>query len=283
MKIALLAFIALLLSANSAWPQPELPTTIPVQPPDAAPAQTPPAPPAQPPVPQERQAQPEAQAQAQQPQANGHWVYNDQYGWVFQTAAPDQPPDNGHWAYSDQYGWVFLTDMPDQPQANGQWVYTAQYSWIWMPYGAQYVYEPPVAEAYPLSYVYYPTYGWVWVEAPWVWGWGVVPFYGYYGPWHFAWYRGPTYIHPGWGRYYRGGSYPPGRVVHPSVAVPHTSVPVPHGYRSGSGPNYHPATTVNQAGYRSGVTMGSGVRGGGKRTCLGARSARDRPLRTCRL
>src|ERR1700737_4895159 len=35
-----------------------------------------------------------------------------------------------------------MATQPQQPGPSGQWVYTDQYGWVWMPYGAQYVYEP---------------------------------------------------------------------------------------------------------------------------------------------
>ncbi len=114
------------------------------------------------------------------------------------------------------------TPQPQGQQATGQgqWVFTSQYGWLWMPYGAQYTYEPPAVQGsyvYPYSYVYYPSYGWAWLYSPWVWGWGPSPFFGYYGPRHFVWYRGPGFYprgwvarpYPGWGVYghgfYRGG------------------------------------------------------------------------------
>ena len=42
-------------------------------------------------------------------------------------------------------------------------VYTSEYGWIWMPYGDQYAYEGTANDAYPYSYVYYPSYGWTWL------------------------------------------------------------------------------------------------------------------------
>jgi hypothetical protein len=69
----------------------------------------------------------------------------------------------------------------------GQWVYTDPYGWIWMPYGDAYSYAPPNGDI-PDMYVYYPTVGWCWVVAPWLWGFGPMPFFGVYGPWHFGWY-----------------------------------------------------------------------------------------------
>ena len=64
-----------------------------------------------------------------------------------------------------------------QPQGQqGQWVYTQQYGWVWMPYGSQYTYAPTQAGAYPSEYVYAPSFGWSWVVAPWVFGWGIAPY-----------------------------------------------------------------------------------------------------------
>src|SRR5262249_18313623 len=89
-----------------------------------------------------------------------------------------------------------------QAPATGQWVYTAQYGWVWMPYGSQYTYTPTDAGVYPSAYVYYPAYGWTWVAAPWVFGWGIRPFFGVFGPSHFAWYG---HLGPRWYGYGFGG------------------------------------------------------------------------------
>jgi len=84
---------------------------------------------------------------------------------------------------------------PAQPRASdaesattGQWVFTQQYGWIWMPYGDFYASVPSNGEGDPYEYVYCPSYGWTWVVAPWVWGWGPWPFFGAIGPRHFGWY-----------------------------------------------------------------------------------------------
>jgi hypothetical protein len=91
-----------------------------------------------------------------------------------------------------------------QAAPSGQWVYTQQYGWLWMPYGAQYASDRGVND--PYLYCYGPTYGWRWLAAPWVVGWGVSPSFGAYGPGRFAWYR-PGPGHRGWaqGRVYGGG------------------------------------------------------------------------------
>lgn len=205
MKTTFAIFVCLLLSATSAQSQPGPPASqAPVQPGSAPPTQTPPAPPQQPPAPpQQVQAQPQAQTEAAlPPSAQGRWVHTDEYGsvwvpktsqqpaasgWVAVPKTPEQPTTNG---------WVWVPKTPEPLTANGQWVFTAQYGWLWMPYAIRYVHEPSANGAHPQAFVYHPTHGWTWVPAPWIWGWGVMPFYGSAGPWHFAWYRGPTFVHP---------------------------------------------------------------------------------------
>jgi len=111
----------------------------------------------------------------------------------------------------------------------GQWVYTGQYGWVWMPYGAAYT-SLPAGDAYPDLYVYWPSVGWRWVEAPWVWGIGPRPYfgsdgwarYGWYGHGYGRWYgftgHGPSWAgrgYGGWSRLYAAYSAP-----HPVVAAP---------------------------------------------------------------
>lgn len=69
----------------------------------------------------------------------------------------------------------------------GQWVYTSQYGWVWMPYGDKFTHVPPDGSP-PNMYVYYPEIGWSWVVAPWLWGWGVEPYFGHLGSRYYAWY-----------------------------------------------------------------------------------------------
>ncbi|MGD0839177.1 MAG: hypothetical protein ABSB49_21280, partial [Polyangia bacterium] len=88
----------------------------------------------------------------------------------------------------------------DQP-AGGQWVYTGQYGWVYMPYGDQYVYEGVATDPNPYAYVYYPSYGWSWLAAPWLWGWGPYPYFGVRGALGFGWYRGLYRAGWGWGGY----------------------------------------------------------------------------------
>jgi hypothetical protein len=71
---------------------------------------------------------------------------------------------------------------------DGQWVYTQQYGWIWIPYSDEYV--AAYDSGPPYEYVYYPAYGWVWVAAPWIYGWGPWPYFGFYGAVNFGWFAG---------------------------------------------------------------------------------------------
>lgn len=116
-------------------------------------------------------------------------------------AVPPRPP-------SESFQGQQKTD------ATGQWVYTEQYGWVWMPYGDRYTHLPPDGSP-PNMYVYYPENGWCWVVAPWLWGWGPMPYFGVAGPRFYAWFgiglgrwhgfAGP-YVHWGHaGRAYWGG------------------------------------------------------------------------------
>ena len=122
-----------------------------------------------------------------------------------------------------------------QAPGGGQWVYTSEYGWIWMHYGNQYMYEGSASDAYPYSYVYYTSSGWMWLAAHWVWGWGEYPYFGPRGPGGFGWYAGLYRAGYGWGRY-RGGGYGWGG-----------------GARAGNGGAYRAA-----AGYSGGSRAGAG-------------------------
>jgi len=98
--------------------------------------------------------------------------------------------------------------VAQQAPATGQWVYTQQYGWVWAPYGDEYTYAPTQEGAYPQEYLYSPSYGWTWFAAPWVFGWGVSPYFGVYGPAHFGWYGRLTAS--GWRGYNGGYGYRPG-------------------------------------------------------------------------
>jgi hypothetical protein len=92
--------------------------------------------------------------------------------------------------------------------SDGQWVYTEQYGWLFMPYGNQYVDEGDANDETPFAFVYYPGSGWVWVAAPWVWGWGAYPYFGALGANHFGWFRGLYAAGYGWGGYRGGHNHP---------------------------------------------------------------------------
>jgi hypothetical protein len=98
------------------------------------------------------------------------------------------------------------------PMPAGQWTYTQQYGWLWMPYDQSYTQVMDDA-ALAYEYVYYPAFGWSWVVAPWVLGFGVAPYWGALGPGRFTWYAHPwfrvgtAHLHPSWGH----GAGPRGR------------------------------------------------------------------------
>ncbi len=60
-----------------------------------------------------------------------------------------------------------------------------------MPYAQKYTYVPEVGD--PYMYVFYPAYGWQWVVAPWVFGWGPAPFWGVWGVGRFAFIARPWF------------------------------------------------------------------------------------------
>jgi hypothetical protein len=115
---------------------------------------------------------------------------------------PPAPPANPPPAGSS----VQVAPRGPQPAAGGQWVYTQQNGWLWMPYGQQYVYTPQETSggAYPQEYVFVPSYGWRWVAAPWVWGFGPQVYFSIGGP-RYHWYRGfgSHYYRPYYRGYYR--------------------------------------------------------------------------------
>src|SRR5450759_4426567 len=95
--------------------------------------------------------------------------------------------------------------VEDEAPAACQWLHTDHYGWVWMPYGDQYTYEGNAYDSSPYAYVYYPSYGWSWLAAPWIWGWGPYPFFGVRGALGFGWYRGLYRAGYGWGGYRGGG------------------------------------------------------------------------------
>ena len=96
--------------------------------------------------------------------------------------APLPAPPEGSGAQPPQAG-----QAQPAPTPPGQWVYTDQYGWLWMPYDNAFSYLPP-GGATPNMYVYYPSVGWTWVMAPWLWGYGPMPYFGVYGTTGFGWW-----------------------------------------------------------------------------------------------
>jgi uncharacterized membrane protein YgcG len=161
----------------------------------------------------------------------------------------------------------------------GQWVYTNQYGWIWMPYANQYTWVPEDGWGAPWLYVYYPVYGWCWIDAPWVWGIGPWPYFGFYGAVNFSWYG-----HGWWRQPYRWHYAPPRSAVLGVRSAPsrtwggHVS-PAPLGSRvygqhagpmgrEARGPVYRAPESRAPAGGgwgggRAGGGWGGGGRGGG--------------------
>jgi hypothetical protein len=78
---------------------------------------------------------------------------------------------------------------------DGQWVFTSQYGWVFMPYEQAYTYVPAYGD--PFMFVFYPTYGWRWLRAPWVFGVGPRPYWGSRGYVRFAWHAHPWFVRRG--------------------------------------------------------------------------------------
>jgi hypothetical protein len=162
---------------------------------------------------------------------------------------------------------------------SGQWVQTEQYGWVWMPYSDAYTRVPSDGYGEPYMYVYGPDLGWSWLVAPWVWGLGPWPVFGFYGSAHFGWYA------HGWWRtperwHWTGGSFSDGfRHAHgqgggmrnvpgtqsPSFrgAMPGHSGPSFRGGASSFGGGVRPGSPVNRGGFGGGFTSRGGGSGGG--------------------
>jgi len=112
------------------------------------------------------------------------------------TGAPPPPPPAPPPPNAGQVQEVTPDAEPVGPQQSGagQWVYTGQYGWVWMPYDAADTYVPTGGSP-PEMYVYYPSVGWCWVVAPWVWGLGPRPYF-VFGTAHYIWWG------RGFGRWY---------------------------------------------------------------------------------
>jgi outer membrane lipoprotein SlyB len=85
------------------------------------------------------------------------------------------------------------------PVPSGEWTFTQQYGWLWMPFGPEYAFTPDYDSGDPYMYVYHPGAGWLWLEAPWLWGWGPRPYFRDAGvAVSFTWYG------QGWGERWAG-------------------------------------------------------------------------------
>jgi hypothetical protein len=203
---------------------------------------------------------------------------------------PPAQPSDSDWGYlpeSPPAGTVSQPAMPaptQQPPAagagvpDGQWVYTSQYGWVWMPYGNSFTSSPADATV-PFMYVYGPAFGWAWVGAPWVWGYGPglyfsvgfrvgYPFYAFYGhPYFYGVHYRPFfyggrywYGHApwgGWGGYRYGPRVWGGAGPAPRAWGGAGPAPAPHA--AGVAPHYGAG---HVGGYHMGGVMG-GFHGGG--------------------
>jgi hypothetical protein len=168
------------------------------------------------------------------------------------TEAVPPPPSEIPAPPSDQSGAV--NEQGAAPA--GQWVYTQQYGWLWMPYGSNYTYVPPNGGT-PDMYAYYPSVGWTWLVAPWIWGWGAAPYWGAYGPWGYGWYGYGYGRWFGWGQPWVGRPcFWHGGVWHGAPAPFHPAGPRATGVRPPAGAWGSRAGSAN--GMRSGAPMARG-------------------------
>src|ERR1700690_1017533 len=86
------------------------------QPASAQPTELPPAPPQQVPAPPQQEIQAAPQVAQAQPEAQGQWVYPQQYGWVWMPYGSQytyEPTQTGvypsEYVYYPSYGWTWLT------------------------------------------------------------------------------------------------------------------------------------------------------------------------------
>jgi len=152
----------------------------------------------------------EAQSPAAQPVQQDQQVQADQAQQPTVAAPAETPPAPPATPPAPPNELLNSDDMGQVQADEGQWVYTAQYGWVWMPYGDAYTQVSPDGTV-ATTYVYEPDVGWLWVLAPWVLGWGPVPYWGVPGVIHLGWHAHP-WFHRGayWGRSYYGGHRIPG-------------------------------------------------------------------------
>jgi hypothetical protein len=132
-----------------------------------------------------------------------------------------------------------------------------------MPYAQQYVYVPSDPQVFPDAYVYYPVYGWRWVVAPWVYGYGPQPWWGAPGPRLYVWYARPWFRvggYWGWGGYRGWGAY--GGWIGPRRWGPSGWAAAPAYYRTGVGYQHGAFRPAPAAVRREGHGHGRGERWG---------------------
>lgn len=118
-----------------------------------------------------------------------------------------------------------------------------------MPYADAYTYVPLSGYGAPYVFAYYPIFGWTWLAAPWVWGFGPWPFFGVVGPARFAWF-----VH-GWWRFPARWHYlPTTRVFYGMRSAPFNRFGTLPG-RVGRGPY------MSGTGFRGGAPFMGGGRG----------------------
>jgi hypothetical protein len=142
-----------------------------------------------------------------------------------------------------------------------------------MPYSNTYVYAP-AGVAQPFMYVYGPAFGWAWVGAPWVWGYGPGLYFGvgvsaaFYYPWYGHYFYGYHYGFYG-PRFYGGYRGVAPRVWNGTLpAAPRGFVGAPRGFVGGVPRTY----VAPPRGVVGGVPRGFGAThawGGGGRGVSG--------------
>ncbi|MCX7770832.1 MAG: FecR domain-containing protein [Proteobacteria bacterium] len=111
--------------------------------------------------------------------SNGRWVYERDYGYVWQPTVivirDWAPYRHGYWVWiRGDYVWISLDPWGWVPYHYGRWVYSSRYGWLWVPPARGVVFWAP---AY-VGWVYFDDYI-CWVPlAP-----GEIYYgYGYFGP-----------------------------------------------------------------------------------------------------
>ncbi len=161
-----------------------------------------------------------ALAEHEDDDSNEHYEFRPEEAMPNELPPPPPgapPPCEGHFGYqatpsSSAQGYPAEPEYRPAPAPSneGQWVRTEQFGQLWIPYSQQYTFVPQDPQVYPSQYVYSADYGWRWVVAPWVYGWGPSPQWGAWGPRAFAWYSRPWFRvggYWGWGGFRGWGSY----------------------------------------------------------------------------